>query len=72
MPYKYVVSVKSKAFSEAPPIILNVLNRLTWAGKRIVNDGTYKEFNELLCLGYFEKQKIGVGFPPLFSFMDHH
>lgn len=58
MPYKYVVSVNSKAFSEAPPVIMNVLNRLTWAGKRIVNDGTYKEFNELLCLGYFEKQKI--------------
>ena len=60
MPYKYVVSVDSKPFSEAPPTIMNIVNRLTWAGKKVVNDGTYQQFNELLCLGYFENQSIGV------------
>lgn len=60
MPYKYVVAVKSKGFSEAPPVMMNVLNRLSWAGKRVVNDGTYQQFNELLCLGYMEKQSIKV------------
>ena len=60
MPYKYVVSVNSKGFNEAPPTIMNIVNRLTWAGKKVVQDGTYQQFNELLCLGYFEKQSIGV------------
>ena len=60
MPYKYVVSVNSKGFNEAPLTIMNVVNRLTWAGKKVVQDDTYQQFNELLCLGYFEKQSIGV------------
>ena len=66
MPYKYVVSVKSRSFKDAPPIIMNVVNRLIWAGKRIVTDGTWKQFNELLCLGYMEQQAISVSFdaPP--------
>ena len=60
MPYKYVVSVDSKAFCDAPSVITDVVNRLLWAGKRVVNDGTFKDFNELLTIGYFEKQDIGV------------
>ena len=60
MPYKYVVSVNSKGFRDAPSIIPKIVNRLLWAGKKVVNNGTFKNFNELLAIGYFEKQDIGV------------
>ncbi len=60
MPYKYIVSVSSKGFSEAPKPVMDALNRLTWAGRYCVTDGSFKDFNEELVLGYFEKQAIGV------------
>ena len=44
---------------------MNIVNRLIWAGKKVVTDGTWKEFNELLCLGYMEQQAISVSlYPP--------
>ncbi|PLB43251.1 hypothetical protein P170DRAFT_419123 [Aspergillus steynii IBT 23096] len=58
MPYKYVVSVASKAFSEAPGVILRALGRLTWATKKALGPD-YLPPNELLALGYFEAMKIG-------------
>ncbi len=63
MPYKYIVSVSSKGFSEAPQPVMDALNRLTWAGRYCVTDGSFKDFNEELVLGYFEKQAIGVSIP---------
>ena len=60
LPYKYIVAIDSRAFSEAPKAITNALNHLTWAGKTLITDGSYRPFNELLCLGYMEKQEIGV------------
>ena len=62
MPYNYVVAVDSKPFKGAPQVIMDSLNRLTWAGKHTVGEATYLPFNELLALGYFEEQAIGVGF----------
>lgn len=59
MPYKFVVPQESKAFKDAPSVIMNGLNRMTWAGRKAVADDSFKDFNELLALGYFEKQKIG-------------
>ncbi|KAJ5673085.1 hypothetical protein N7507_002212 [Penicillium longicatenatum] len=61
MPYKYVVSVVSKGFSEAPDAILRSLGRLTWATKQAVTaaGGAFLPPNELLALGYFEGMKIG-------------
>ncbi|CAG7969934.1 unnamed protein product [Penicillium salamii] len=61
MPYKYVVSVDSKGFDEAPETILQVLGRLSWATEKAVmsSGGSYLPPNELLTLGYFEKMKIG-------------
>ena len=49
-------------FSEAPPVILKALKRLTWAGKHAVENDMqpFDEFNELLLLGYFEGGAIGV------------
>lgn len=64
MPYKYVVDVNSKPFCEAPQPIISALHRLSWAGQTTVTDGTFKPFNELLTLGYFEEQKIGVSTYP--------
>lgn len=63
MPYKYVVSVDSKGFSEAPDKILRALGRLSWAAEKAVVDTADSYFppNELLMLGYFEDMKIGVG-----------
>ncbi|KAJ5765376.1 hypothetical protein N7520_004935 [Penicillium odoratum] len=61
MPYKYVVSVASKGFSEAPDAILRSLGRLTWATEKAVTaaGGVFQPPNELLTLGYFEGMKIG-------------
>ncbi|KAI9788744.1 MAG: hypothetical protein M1816_006601 [Peltula sp. TS41687] len=59
MPYKYVVAVDSKPFSEAPKEILKALHRLTWAGEQCVTDGSFRKFNELLTVGYFQEQKMG-------------
>lgn len=59
MPYKYVVSVESKGFNEAPAVLMFGLGRLTWAVKQAVGDCAVIP-NELLTLGYFDKMSIGV------------
>ncbi|KAJ5794631.1 hypothetical protein N7457_001230 [Penicillium paradoxum] len=61
MPYKYVVSVDSKGFDEAPNDMLRALGRLSWATEQAVRStgDTYLPPNELLTLGYFENMKIG-------------
>jgi hypothetical protein len=63
MPYKYVVSVDSKGFDEAPEVMLRALGRLSWATENaVISAGDkYLPPNELLTLGYFEDMKIGVG-----------
>lgn len=69
MPYKYIVAVDSKGFSEAPSVIMKGLKHLTDAGRKTVskvdgvNGATYQNCNELLALGYFEKQSISVSLP---------
>lgn len=61
MPYKYVVSVDSKSFNEAPDEILRALGRLSWATEKAVPpDECFHPPNELLALGYFEDMKIGA------------
>jgi hypothetical protein len=60
MPYKYVIDVDSKSFTDAPKAIHHARARLNWAGAYVVKDGSFRKFNELLTLGYFEKQKINV------------
>ncbi|KAJ5317659.1 hypothetical protein PENANT_c004G03288 [Penicillium antarcticum] len=61
MPYKYVVSVDSKGFDEAPEDMLRALGRLSWATENAVLSAgdNYLPPNELLTLGYFEEMKIG-------------
>lgn len=61
MPYKYVVSVDSRSFANAPPMITRALGRLTWATRNSMEDQTaFQPPNELLTLGYFEDMSIGV------------
>ncbi|KAK0729879.1 hypothetical protein B0H67DRAFT_651426 [Lasiosphaeris hirsuta] len=72
--YKFGVSVQSKGFDEAPTEVLRALHRLIWAGKRAVEATAVKlagqavgpntppptsnEFNELLALGFMQKDSI--------------
>lgn len=39
---------------------MDSLNHLTWAGEDSITDGSFRPFNELLCLAYMEEQEIGV------------
>lgn len=72
-PYKFVVSVESSAFKGAPQPILKALMMMTWAGEKVISDmadivteawdpalvpNVYQDFNELLHLGYMEKDMI--------------
>ncbi|KKK17010.1 hypothetical protein ARAM_003408 [Aspergillus rambellii] len=64
MPYKYIVSVDSRGFSNASDAILRSLGRLTWATEQAVQGQSTEQDplllpNELLLLGYFEDMKIG-------------
>ena len=59
MPYKYVISVDSKGFDEAPVEIMFALGRLDWATRKAVGTGARKP-NELLAVGYFQDMSMGV------------
>ena len=67
MPYKYVVAVDSKSFAEAPVEILSAMQRLGWAAKSTIPHGTLQSFNEVLAVGYFESNKMGVSYSFLSS-----
>ena len=70
LPYDYAVGIQSKAFSEAPPAIMDAVNHITWAGKDAVTDGSFKPCNEMLCLAYMENQDIGVSLLVISSLED--
>ncbi|EAS30635.2 uncharacterized protein CIMG_11674 [Coccidioides immitis RS] len=58
MPYKYIVAVDSRPFSETPSFLLRALGRLSWAVMKTVPPTEFQQPNELLTLGYFEKMAI--------------
>ena len=60
MPYDYVAVADSAPFSQAPPAILNALNRLTWAGNHASKGSPHPPRNELLAVGYMETMKMNV------------
>lgn len=71
MPYKYVAKTASKPFEHASDAVRAARSRLSWAMKHfsdsdsdlfqfLLGTSGYCEFNELLLLGYFERQKIDV------------
>ncbi|OCL08535.1 hypothetical protein AOQ84DRAFT_340204 [Glonium stellatum] len=57
MPYKFIAATASRSFDGAVDAIKNTRSRLNWAARYIAK-GEYREFNEVLALGYFEKQAI--------------
>lgn len=61
MPYKFIAATASRSFDTAARSITATRSRLNWAARHCVGPETHNkeaEFNELLALGYFEKQKI--------------
>ena len=60
MEYDYVVATDSQKFADAPPAVLRALNRMSWAAKKTMADGSFEKFNELLAVGYFAEGKMGV------------
>ncbi|KAI9715076.1 MAG: hypothetical protein M1812_006194 [Candelaria pacifica] len=59
MPYKYAVAIESKSFEDCCQAIRSARSRLNWAGRYVAGTSRqHQEFNELLALGYFEKQEI--------------
>jgi hypothetical protein len=59
MPYKFVASAQSQSFEAAPKAIQSVRSRLNWARRFLVGDDS-EEFNEVLAIGYMEKNAIKV------------
>lgn len=59
MPYKFIAAVDSKSFDGACNAINGTRSRLNWAAKHLIKEHN-QEFNEVLALGYFEKQAIDV------------
>ena len=46
MPYKYAVNVHSKPFRDAEPVMMNALQRMTWAAEETIAEtskGTFQE-----------------------------
>jgi hypothetical protein len=68
MPYKFVASVDSSSFEAAPKAIQSARSRLNWARRFLVGEDS-DEFNEVLAIGYMEKNSIKVRFR-LFSVLD--
>lgn len=60
MPYKFIAATASRPFTTATPAITATRSRLNWAARHCVGAAQHDqtEFNELLALGYFERQKI--------------
>lgn len=61
MPYKFIAATESRSFDDACDAIKATRSRLNWAAKYVAK-GDHKEFNEVLALGYFEKQAIDVSY----------
>ncbi|KAK8230812.1 hypothetical protein HDK90DRAFT_332907 [Phyllosticta capitalensis] len=57
MPYKFIASTESHSFTDACKTLNDARSRLNWAAREFI-PGYDNEFNELLALGYFERQAI--------------
>jgi len=58
MPYVYVVATESRPFADAPSYVMNAVQRCTWAGQTVIKDGSFRDYNELLAVGYFTGGKM--------------
>jgi hypothetical protein len=57
MPYKFVASAQSRSFEDSPKAIQAARSRLNW-GRRFLIGEDSEEFNEVLAIGYMEKNAI--------------
>lgn len=60
MPYKFSAEVETTPFDKAPDVIMRALHRMIWAGNKASENEPLMKLNELLVLGYFKDQQIGV------------
>lgn len=58
--YKYSAAVPTMPFSEAPAVIIEALNKMSWVNETAQEGDAVKPLNEALSLGYFEEQAIHV------------
>ena len=63
-PYKFIVDVNSLPFEDSPPVVLKALRLIHQRAQLIYPKA---EFNEVLNVGYFEKQKMDVSNEDPFS-----
>ena len=56
-PYKFIVDVNSVPFEDSPPVVLKALHLIRQRARLISPEA---QFNEVLNVGYFEKQKMDV------------
>lgn len=57
MPYKFIAAAESNSFDDAPGTVRNARSRLNWVARQAVGSDV-PGFNEVLAIGYFEKQDI--------------
>lgn len=60
MPYKFAANVPSTPFTKAPKIVMDALHRMIWAGTKASEKEPMLPLNEVLVLGYYKDQQIGV------------
>lgn len=58
--YKYCAEVKSTSFKEAPRVITAAIGRLDWAARVVAKGSNFDGHNEVLLIGYFAEQGMGV------------
>ena len=60
-PYKFVGTVPSRSFRDAPRVITETRTQLNFFSKMVLKDlFPERAFNELLTFAYLERQKIKV------------
>jgi hypothetical protein len=58
--YKYCATVKSTPFKDAPRVVTAAIGRLDWAAKVAIKGAQFDGHNEVLLIGYFAEQGMGV------------
>lgn len=58
--YKYCADAPSTPFKDAPKIITTAIGRLDWAARVACKGADFDGHNEVLMIGYFAEQGMGV------------
>ena len=60
--YKYCAEVTSTPFKDAPRVVTAAIGRLDWAARVALKGAQFDGHNEVLLIGYFAEQGMGVSF----------